>query len=71
MFLRSFGDDLKRLLLAYEREQRAGREHPNWLACAGNSPTGFRHNNSRMDRFPARGIRTRDRSTTGQGRGAT
>lgn len=32
MFLRSFGDDLKRLLIAYEREKRAGREHPSWLA---------------------------------------
>jgi hypothetical protein len=32
MFLRSFGDDVKRLLVAYEREKRAGRNHPAWSA---------------------------------------
>jgi hypothetical protein len=32
VFLRSFGDDLKSLLKAYQREKRLGREHPEWLA---------------------------------------
>lgn len=32
MFLRCFGDDLKMLLQAYEREKQLGREHPEWLA---------------------------------------
>jgi hypothetical protein len=31
VFLRSFGDDLKALLKAYKREQKQGREHPEWL----------------------------------------
>ena len=32
IFLRSFCDDMKSLMRAYEREQRAGRQHPEWLA---------------------------------------
>ncbi len=32
VFLRSFGDDLKALLQAYQEEQRLGRDHPEWLA---------------------------------------
>jgi hypothetical protein len=32
MFLRCFGDDLKMLLQAYDREKQLGREHPEWLA---------------------------------------
>jgi len=32
MYLRSFADDVKRLLVAYQREKRAGRDHPAWLA---------------------------------------
>lgn len=31
LYLRSFGDDLKILLLGYEFERRHGREHPEWL----------------------------------------
>ncbi|MGO9111081.1 MAG: hypothetical protein ACLP9L_17805 [Thermoguttaceae bacterium] len=31
VFLRSFGDDIKALLKAYERERRLGRDHPDWL----------------------------------------
>jgi hypothetical protein len=34
MYLRSFGDDVKALLRAYEREQQHGRAHPEWLAWA-------------------------------------
>jgi len=34
IYLRSFGDDVKSLLRAYEREQRDGRAHPEWLAWA-------------------------------------
>ncbi len=32
IFLRSFTDDMKSLLRAYEREERAGRERSSWLA---------------------------------------
>ena len=32
IFLRSFGDDIKALLHAYQEERRLGREHPEWLA---------------------------------------
>ncbi len=32
VYLRSFGDDLKALLKAYQREKRSGREHGDWLA---------------------------------------
>ncbi len=32
VFLRSFGDDLKSLLKAYQREKQLGRDHPEWLA---------------------------------------
>ena len=32
VFLRSFGDDLKALLRAYQEEKVLGREHPDWLA---------------------------------------
>jgi len=31
VFLRSFGDDVKALLKAYERERRLGRHHVDWL----------------------------------------
>lgn len=31
IYLRSFTDDMKSLTRAYEREQRAGREHADWL----------------------------------------
>ena len=31
VFLRSFGDDIKALLKAYERERRLGHDHPEWL----------------------------------------
>lgn len=30
-YLRSFGDDVKKLLQAYEQEKQAGRQHPQWL----------------------------------------
>lgn len=30
VFLRSFADDVKRLLAAYAREKNAGRDHPQW-----------------------------------------
>ena len=32
VFLRSFGDDIKALLKAYQRERSLGRNHPQWLA---------------------------------------
>lgn len=32
VYLRSFGDDLKALLKAYQREKQQGRECPEWLA---------------------------------------
>ncbi len=32
IYLRSFCDDMKSLMRVYEREQRAGRQHPEWLA---------------------------------------
>jgi hypothetical protein len=32
VFLRSFADDLKSLVKAYQREKQLGREHPEWLA---------------------------------------
>jgi len=32
VYLRSYGDDVKALLKAYQREKQAGREHPEWLA---------------------------------------
>ena len=36
VYLRSFGDDVKALLAAYQREKQGGREHPDWLAwCRG------------------------------------
>lgn len=31
VFLRSFGDDIKALLKAYQRETKLGRAHPEWL----------------------------------------
>ena len=34
MYLRSFSDDIKSLLRAYERERQGGRTHPEWLAWA-------------------------------------
>jgi hypothetical protein len=34
IYLRSFGDDVKALLRAYERERRHNRDHPEWLAWA-------------------------------------
>jgi hypothetical protein len=34
IYLRSFGDDVKALLRACQREQRYGRQHPEWLAWA-------------------------------------
>lgn len=34
VYLRSYGDDMKALLRAYERERTAGRDHPQWLAWA-------------------------------------
>jgi hypothetical protein len=34
IYLRSFGDDMKALLRAYQREREAGRDHPAWLAWA-------------------------------------
>lgn len=34
VYLRSFGDDIKALLRAYQREKQAGRAHPEWLAWA-------------------------------------
>jgi hypothetical protein len=32
VYLRSFGDDVKALLKAYQREKKLGRDHPEWLA---------------------------------------
>ncbi|MDF9826167.1 hypothetical protein M2447_000243 [Ereboglobus sp. PH5-10] len=32
IYLRSFCDDMKSLMRAYEREKAAGRDHPEWLA---------------------------------------
>jgi hypothetical protein len=32
VYLRSFGDDLKAVMKAWQREKQAGREHPEWLA---------------------------------------
>ena len=34
VYLRSFGDDIKALLRAYERERQTSRDHPEWLAWA-------------------------------------
>lgn len=34
IYLRSFGDDIKALLRAHQRESRHGRDHPEWLARA-------------------------------------
>jgi len=34
VYLRSFGDDIKALLRAYEREKKAGHDRPEWLAWA-------------------------------------
>lgn len=34
IYLRSFGDDVKALLRAYERERQNGRPHPDWLEWA-------------------------------------
>ncbi|MBN1488658.1 MAG: hypothetical protein JXA69_01970 [Phycisphaerae bacterium] len=31
IYLRSFGDDIKILLKAYQHERKEGREHPDWL----------------------------------------
>lgn len=32
LYLRNFTDDMKSLMRAYEREQKAGRKHPEWIA---------------------------------------
>lgn len=34
VYLRSFGDGMKALLRAYERERKHGHDHPEWLAWA-------------------------------------
>ena len=54
--LRSFGDDLKALLRAYQEEQRLGREHPEWLAwCRALCAIGCSRSSSRRRLSRARG----------------
>ena len=53
VFLRSFGDDIKALLQAYQAEKRLGRDHPEWLAWCRAVRRLAAHAAAAERRFPA------------------